>query len=368
MSRILGHKEFISLRDLSEPIGSKLVESYYLEYFDQVNEGKALDSVLNTFSKTLLGGFSRINLIDNIRKADLDIKKEIIEKKYKLRDDLDALEIKKDKARQAGDKPALIQIENEYDRKKKEYTSFVKMKTAQMDRGAKLMDKVIDGNERRKEYYDAGLADDEYELAQFEYELAKKKSEDAEEIKKLEDKFKDASKKADELIKSNDTASQKAKEIKVSSLSNIEDLKKKIGEKDASTLLVIKQKTSDRLEDAKDELIDVLKKVKEGIIKNNQSGKRGKVLTNSRVDKMVSLANEIDSLDNLSNLYAGVGKGRKSIDKSLSDSSVLSDIFSKINKAVSEGRDVKSGVTKEVIDITLNPSESSVESLIKKLS
>lgn len=366
MRKILSHRDFISLRDLSEPIGERLAESYYEDYVgNDISEKKALDSFVNNLSKSLLGGLSRINLIDNIRKGDLDIKKEIITKKYDLRDELDALEIKRNKARSAGSREALIQIENEIDKKKKEYAAFVKMKNAQMNKGSDLMHKVIDGNERRREYYETGLADDEYELTKFEYEMARKSSEDADEIKKLKSKFNDASRKADELITRISARKNKSSSIKDSDLSDIGELKKIIGNKDAGVLMDLRDKTAERSEDLKEKLVKILNDLRKEI-----SLKSGGNMKKIKADlaKATDIANEIDALENLYVLYSSVGRGKKSIDKKLSSTSSLTDIFSKINVAVTDGKDAQSGLTKDVIDISNNPTDSKIKSLTKKLS
>jgi hypothetical protein len=366
MRKILNHKDFISLRDLSEPIGESLLESYYTDYAEiDISEKKALDSLMNNLSKSLLGGLSRINLIDNIRKGDLDIKKEIITKKYELRDELDALEIKRNKARSAGSREALIQIENEIDKKKKEYSAFVKMKNAQMRKGADLMHKVIDGNDRRKEYYETGLADDEYELSKFEYEMARKSSEDSDEIKKLKAKFDEASKKADELISRISARKSASSSIKDSDLSDIGELKKIVGNRDAGVLMDLRDKTAERSEALKEELVDLLNSIKKEISMKNGGSKRK---INSALRKSTSIANEIDALENLYTLYSSVGRGKKSIDKKLSNTTSLTDIFSKINLAVTDGKDAQSGLTKEIIDLSNNPTDSKIKSLTKKLS
>lgn len=370
MAKILNHKEFLISRDLSESIDFNIRE-YLSDFSDnELNEAKALDSIKNFLSKNLLGDFSRINILDKIRKSNLEIRKGLITSRNKTEDQIDELLLKLDKVKQSGERGAVVHVEKEIERKKSEYSALVKNKKAQIDQGEKLAEKTIGDNERRKDYFEAGLAEDHLELTKFEYELAKKRSEDPDEIKNLEKRLSSASKKAESLVNKFKSQSEKKSDVQIGDveLADISVLKKKIKEKDADTVLKIKQKTLDRSKELKEKLKTYLSELAGRIKKSSNQGlKYNQNLLDKDLDKIYDLAGEIDACDNLVSLYSKMGQNKKEISGKIKDASSLSDLFNKMNNAILDGKDAQSGLTKEMLLIEVNPEVSQIESLIKKI-
>jgi hypothetical protein len=364
VKKILSHHDFLIIRDLTEPINSQEIEYINAE----LNEASALDSVKNFLSKNLLGDFSRINILDNIRKSDLAIKKELIEAKGKISDDLDFLGLKLDKIKKSGERGAIIQAENEMERKKNEYSSLVKLKKTQMEQGAKLAEKTIGNNQRRKDYYEAGLAEDAAELARFEYDFAKKRSEDADELKKLEKKLTSAESKADELVNRFKSQANKNKELNIDTkdLSNLQELRKIIKENDPDTIVKLKKKTEVRSEELKEQLKNYLKELLKKMKEARSKGVSYRQSSfNEDLKKIYGFSEEIDSCNNLIDVYTSMGNSRKEISGKIKDQPSLAELFKKINNAVSDNKNLTSEML--LLEIYPVPEIQQVESAIKKI-
>jgi hypothetical protein len=364
MKKILSHRDFLIIRDLTEPLNHSDVK--YIN--EQLNESSGLDSIKNFLSKNLLGGLSRLNILDDIRKNNLAINKELILAKDKISDDIDFLELKLDKTRGSGEKSAILQVQNEIERKKKEYSSLVKLRKTQIEKGLKLAEKTIGDNERRKEYFEAGLAEDASELAKFEYDNAKKRSEDAAEIRKLEKRLASAQSKAEELVNRFKAQANKNKELEIDEkdLSNITELKKVIKEKDPETIVKLKKKTQDRAKDLKKELKDYLEDLLKKMKHVNSKGVSYKQsYFDQDLQKIYGFSEEIDSCDNLIKLYSDLGNSRKEISSKIKDQPSLSELFKKINKAVSDDKNLTSEML--LLEIYPVPEIQQVESAIKKI-
>ena len=85
--------------------------------------------------------------------------------------------------------------------KSKEYESYKKMTETRIDKALETLKEAIKGNRRRNEYYQAGKAQDEVELAEFEYTLAKRRAASAGSNTSLAKSLSDDLKKKEEEIK-----------------------------------------------------------------------------------------------------------------------------------------------------------------------
>lgn len=366
MSRIKSHSQFLLERDLSQEVDQVILAEMLLEYYN-ISEGKALDTLKNSVSKALLGPFSRLSVIDTIRKGNLDIQKEIITKEYDLEDEILDLEGKIDELRGKGaSRNEIARIRTQIERKNKEFRSFVKMKREQMNKGMKLLEKTIGKNPRRKEYYEAGFIDDKYELAKFEYELAKKKSSDESVVKKLKDDLDATSKKAEAFVSKTKESSKKDASIKDQDLGDLSQIRKNVGTKDLSVVVSLREKSKKKINEIKSQMAKVLSEMKSFMAKSpsyDEVKKSGKI--SNGIKDLEEKANELDSLENLVSVYGEVISNKG---KDLSKESSLTALFSKINNAINDGNDAGSGVTKEVIDLKTDINLKEIGKLLKKLS
>lgn len=365
MKRILAHNQFLLERDLSQDVDQVLYAEMLMDYYE-LNEGKVLDTLKNSAEKTIFGAFSKLSIIDTIRKGNLDIQKDLVKKEYELDDDILDLEEKMETLRRSGGSGNEIKrISNQIDRKKKEFRAFVKLKREQMNKGLKLLEKAVGKKQRRKEYYEAGLMDDKYELAKFEYDYAKKKAETPKDVAKAKDKFDAISKKAEDLIKKAKSTAQEKSKMKSSELGDMASIRKKILNKDVGVINALKERTKEKSTDVRKEMGKILSELKSFLAKApsyeevKSSGKISK-----GIGDLVDKANEVDALDNLYSVYSSAISNKKSLD---SESS-LTNLFSKIGSAISDGNDAGSGITKEVLDIKSDVTLKKIGNLIKKLS
>jgi hypothetical protein len=368
MRKVLTHNNFLIERDLSEKVDELIMSELLSEYYS-LNESTALDTLKNVLSKGLLGPFSRITVIDTIRKGNLDAQKEIIKRDYDLDDEILKIKMKIDKiAPGPSSNSQISSLHSQVESKKKEYASFVKMKKEQMEKGMRLLEKTIGKNERRREYYEAGFLDDKYELAKYEYELAKLKTKDKEKLEKLQDKLDNAAEKVKDFT---DEAPKKVevRDISVKDLGDIAYLKKKVGSKDVETVRLLKSKTADRVDELKKEMLGSLRKM-EKFLETSPTWEQIKksAVVGLGINELKKRANELDSLRNLQRIYMDLLADKEKAKKDLNQESSLTDLMSKINAAILDGNDSKSGITQEVVDLSTKTELKKVKELITKLS
>jgi len=372
MNKIFKFEQYVEERDYFSPITNELREDVNLWFYEtSVNEG-LVDDIKNKLSKSFLGDFSKVSIIDDIRKANLEIEKEIIAKKYEFEDKLDALELKLSEVSRSGNRAPIQAAENEIARKKDEYRAYIKTKKIQMEKGLSLLSKAIDKNKRRKEYYEAGKAEDELNLANYEYEMAKKKSNSTKEIEKLRRSYEKAKVESRDLINKFQNAifptGTKSETIEIKDLSNPEKIKRKLSSKKSSDLLELKRKTADNIIKKKEELAKILEDLEAMVDKYTKSGLRLRdSLLNAEEKNALKIANEIDAEENLYSVYNSVGRTKEEIERKMEDSDKLRSLFTQINNAVDDSSDESSGYTKEIFLVFADPTSKNIKQAIKKI-
>jgi|688.fasta_scaffold145134_4 hypothetical protein len=372
MSKIFRFEQYLEERDYFSPAGEDLMEEIVLWNSEQsINEG-LFDTIKNKLSKSFLGDFSKVSAIDAIRKGNLEIEKDLVAKKYEYNDKLDALELKLAEVTRSGNRAAILATDNEIAKKRDEYRAYVKSKKIQMEKGLSLLSKAIDKNKRRKEYYEAGKAEDELNLANYEYEMAKKKSSSTKEVDRLKRSLEKARTDAESLIQrfqnSVSMPSVKSVEIEVKDLSNPVKIKKKLSSKQSSDFLELKNKTENNIDKKKEELAKSLEDLASMVEKYTKSGLSPKSSVLSDAEKKATeLANQIDAEVNLLNLYNGIGNTKEEIERKIKDSSKLKSLFSQINDAVKDAKDDSSGYTKEILVLFMDPTLKNLKQAIKKI-
>ena len=371
MSKIFKFEQYLEERDYFSPIGEELAEKIFTwDSEKSINEG-LFDTIKNKLSKSIFGDFSKVSAIDTIRNGNLEIEKDIVAKKYEYSDKLDALELKLAEVKRSGNRTAILAVENEISKKKEEYRTYIKSRKIQIEKGLSLLSKAIDKNKRRKEYYEAGKAEDELNLANYEYDMAKKKSNSSKEIDRLKKSLDKARTDAEILIQrfqNQVSSTPQFIDIEIKDLSDPVAIKKKLSSKRSSDLLELKKKTEKNIEDKKEELKKNLQELSNKIGTLNKSGLsvRSSVLSDKEKEA-TEIANEIDAEINLLNLYNGVGNTKQEIQKKMNDSSDLNSLFSKINDAVKDAKDDSSGYTKDILLAFSDPTVKNLNQTIKKI-
>lgn len=377
MEKIKGFNQFLDGRDFGSLVEESLSEEIRLWSDSVISESAFTDIIKNKLSKNFLGSFSKVGAIDKIRKANLDIEKELLTKKFEMRDKIDALELKLDEVRKRNNKAAVLSVENEIDKMKEEYKAFVKNKKAIMDKGMSLLSKSIAGNKRLKEYFKAGSAEDEIELSQFEYDLAKKKSSDASEIENLRKSLENAKKEADDIItrfsasaSTTPAQTKSTKTFKDSELIDISKINSVINSKEGEDILELAKSTFKNVKGKKADLKKILSDLASEIENYKKKGLNPQKAIDAKEKEATKLANALDASENLVRVYKNLGGDPDSVEKKLASQAELTKILGKINRAVMDGMDANSGTTSAVIaTFGGNPNLTSgdVKNIINKI-
>lgn len=377
MEKIKGFNQFLDGKDFNSPVEESLSEEIRLWNDSVISESAFTDIIKNKLSKSFLGSFSKVGAIDKIRKANLDIEKELLTKKFEMRDKIYALELKLDEVRKRNNKAAVLSVENEIDKMKEEYKAFVKNKKAIMDKGMSLLSKSISGSQRLKEYFKAGLAEDEIELSQFEYDLAKKKSSDAGEIENLRKSLENAKKEADDIITrftssaaSTSFQTKSTKTFKDSELIDISKINSVINSKEGEDILELAKSTYKNVKGKKADLKKILSELAVEIENYKKKGLNPQKAIDAKEKEATKLANALDASENLVRVYRNLGGDPNSVEKKLSSQAELTKILGKINQAIMDGMDANSGTTSEVIATfggTPNLTSGDVKNIINKI-
>jgi len=199
MNQIPNFQEFEEINPLHQKITPQIAESL-ADHFSQdeiVNEGGFFDSIKNTLSKTFFGSLSYLNVIDKVRSEVLKLEKELVTKRYAFRDEIESLRKDIKELSSSGNDSTLSKTKKTIELKRKEHETYENVVTTRIQKALEAVESAIKDNKRRREYYDAGKAQDELELAEFEYQIAKKRATSgSEDLKKLEAEIKKAKEEA----------------------------------------------------------------------------------------------------------------------------------------------------------------------------
>jgi hypothetical protein len=261
LNPIPSFQEFEENSPLNQKITPQIAESVadYFSQYETVNEAGFFDSIKNTLSKTFLGSLSYINIIDRVRTEVLKLEKETITKRYAFQDEMESLRRDLKVLSSSGNESSISNVQKTIDLKKKEHETYEKMTSARIEKALSALKDAIKGNKRRKEYYDAGKAQDELDLAEFEYSLAKKRSSiGSEELKKLESDLQKAKKEAleaqDSIKKSQEESTNSRKKAEEEGIKTLDtetpDFQKSLKTfKGTRSLILYLKKEKDKLED-----------------------------------------------------------------------------------------------------------------------
>ena len=269
MKQISNFQDFEQNSPLDEKITPQIAEALAI-YFSQeepVNEAGFFDSIKNTLSKTFLGSLSYLNIIDKVRAEVLKLEKESITKRYAFQDEIEALRKDLKELSSSGNEAVISKTEKTMELKKKEHEAFEKMTSSRIEKGLSALRDAIKDNKRRKEYYEAGKAQDELELAEFEYGLAKKRSSmGSEDLRKLEADLRKAKEEAQkaqlELKTSQENQSKSKKQAEEEGIKTLEsptpDFQKSLRSSKGTRALILylkaeKDKLEDKMHDVKND-------------------------------------------------------------------------------------------------------------------
>jgi len=358
MKNLPSFNDFKKYESLIETIDTELRDEFFsleaAETNHTINEGIFGDYLKNSLSKFFLGSLSRVGMIDKARKILVDLEIEAIGKRSDFEEMIEKLDSDIDELSSINDKEKINALIKDRDNKINELESFLKSHALKIKKAKDYINKVIDNNTRRRDYFEAARADDEITLAELEYKLAKNKADDSL-IKKFEEKIKEKKKEAEEKaqdlkdkmdIKSE--TEQKSNSIDDLSLDSEAEKRKIAGRKGKDII----QRKKELEKDIADLRADIERKLTtlEKRIGTNPDKVSKSYIEKTKIE-LFELCSALDAKKNLLKLFRDLGKTESDIDKKLVKEPEFTKIANLINQGIIDGKDANSGTKKIISDI-----------------
>jgi DNA repair exonuclease SbcCD ATPase subunit len=327
------------------------------EPYHSVNEGQLMNVVKNSLSKFFLGSMSRVSMIDQARKIILDLELDIVEKKDEFERAIEKLDSQIDSLTKMGDKDKILSVEKERETKAREIEAYLKAQKLKIKKSKDVALKLVDGNSRRKEYLDAGYAEDEIAIAELEYKLAQERAEDQSKLadykEKVESARKEAEEKARDINNKTEKDNEKKEETKETSQEDLsvdpEKEKRKIASRKGKDLIQRKNELEKEIADLRSDIERKLNQFESKVARRSKSV-NAKYIESVKIE-LLELSSALDAKENLLKLFRGLGKTENEISQVLSKESDFTKIANKINQGIVDGEDANSGTKKIISDL-----------------
>lgn len=376
MKNLPSFNEFKKYDDLLESVDPRLVHE--LNSLDRVNpqhsvnEGQLMNVLKNNLSKFFLGSMSRISMIDQARKIILDLELDIVEKKDEFERAIEKLDSQIDGLSRIGDKEKIVALSKERETKAKEMEAYLKAQKLKIKKSKDVASKLADDNARRKQYLNAGYAEDEIAIAELEYKLAVERSEDQSKISEYKDKIeaakKDAEEKARDINDKTEADIEKREDSKEPGDLSLdpEKEKKKIASRKGKDLIQRKNELEKEIADIRSEIERKLNVLGSKISKSSK-GISDKGMEAAKYN-LLELSSALDAKENLLKIFRGIGKTESEISKVLSKESDFTKIANRINQGILDGEDANSGTKKIITDLFSNVNSETIKKAKSKLN
>jgi DNA repair exonuclease SbcCD ATPase subunit len=366
MKNLPSFQEFNEYDSLFESASSKQVRDLMdlkpINVNISLHEGKALDLIKNNLSKFFLGKYSKLSVIDQARQVLTQLEIDLIEKKNQFEDSIEAIESQIDEIRGSGDKQRLESLIKDKTNKIKEFESYEKTANLKIKKAKDIVRDVIDGNPRRRKYYEAGRSEDEISIAELQYNMAKNKSDESE-LKRYEDKVKKAKKDAEQKVeelksemqskddenkKSTDETQEKIKLLRI----DPEKEKKKITSRKGKDIL-------DRIEELETSIVKLRTRLERKLNMIEKRAQSSRPIPESFIEnkklELLSLSATIDAQRNLLSIFRKLGKTERDITKKLLSPEIISKVLDQVNKGIDDGQNVNTGLKRIISSIFTDP-------------
>jgi hypothetical protein len=356
MKNIPSFKQFNENYSLLESADSRLESMYYdlkneasiEESLVTINEGLFGNMLKNWASKTFLGplGLSKVKYIDKARDIHLGLELQLLAKKDDYETSLEKYNEEMDKLSSdvEGDKPRIEAIKKKIEEEKRTFDAYAKSQRLKIEKAKEVIEAAIDGNERRRVYADAGMAEDKIILAEKEYDYAKKRS-SSEDLDELSDRIKTLRSNLEEKIekfkKSEEKKDKKEEEI-------TKDQKEIMGDPIAKRIIDKVKKIRpkgiiDITEDVKKDIATLEadeERLKEEI--KRKSSTAGKIQKEKYRKRLRIIQAEIEGRKKQLEVLRGLGKDSITITKNLKNPKKSQEVLDKIAEIDMEAESEKS--------------------------
>ncbi len=359
MKNIPSFKQFNQNYSLLESADSRLETMYYNlksrisidESLVPINEGLFGNMLSNWASKTFLGplGLSKVSYIDKARKVYLGLELDLLKKKNEYETKLEGYNEEMDKLSSdvEADKPRMEAINKKVEDEKNTIETYIKAQKLKIESAKDVIEAAIDGNERRRVYAEAGMAEDKIVLADKEYDYAKKRAKSTGELDVLTDKIKklraDLEEKVNKFKESEENKSKKEEEI-------TKDQKETVGDPIAKRIIekvkgVKTRGIIDLTEDIKKDIATLEadhERVTEEMKKKDKAGNLNKNLRAKYKSKLKVIEAETEGRKKQLEVLRGLGKDSITITRNLKNPKKSQEVLDKIAEIDMESESEKS--------------------------
>jgi hypothetical protein len=347
MKNIPSFKQFNENYSLLESADSELESLYYDlkqginidESLAPINEGLFGNMISNWASKTFLGplGLSKVSYIDKARNIYLGLELDLLKKRDSYESNLEEYNTEMDKLSPdvEADKPRSEAINKKINDEKAAFEAYVKAQKLKIESAKDIIEAAVDGNERRRSYADAGMAEDKITIADKEYTYAKKRAKSTEELDVLTDKIKklrdDLEEKVNRFKKTEEEKAKKEEEITKDQKGTVGDpMAKRIIEKvkGVKTRGII-----DITEDIKKDIATLEaehERVTEEMVKKRKAKKLNDTARDNYKKKLKIVAAEIEGRKKQLEVLSGLGKDSITITRNLKNPKKSQEVLDKI--------------------------------------
>ena len=346
MKNIPSFKQFNQNYSLLESADSELESLYYelkkeinIDESLAINEGLFGNMISNWASKTFLGplGLSKVSYIDKARNIYLGLELDLLKKKDSYESKLEEYSTEMDKlsSEVEADKPRMEAIKKKLDVEKTSFETYVKAQKLKIESAKDIIEAAVDGNERRRSYADAGMAEDKIIIADKEYDYAKKRAKSTEELDVLTDKIKklrnDLDEKVNKFKKTEEEKSKKEEEI-------TKDQKVIVGDPMAKRIIekvkgIRTKGIIDITEDLKKDIATLeaeRERVEEEMKKKDKAGNLNKNLRAKYKSKIKVIEAETEGRKKQLEVLRGLGKDSITISRNLKNPKKSQEVLDKI--------------------------------------
>jgi len=346
MKNIPSFKQFNENYSLLESADSELESLYYnlkkeinIDESLAINEGLFGNMISNWASKTFLGplGLSKVSYIDKARNIYLGLELDLLKKRDSYESKLEEYSTEMDKlsSEVEADKPRMEAIKKKLDVEKTSFETYVKAQKLKIESAKDIIEAAVDGNERRRSYADAGMAEDKIIIADKEYDYAKKRAKSTEELDVLTDKIKklrnDLEEKVKDFKKTEEEKSKKEEEI-------TKDQKVIVGDPIAKRIIekvkgIRTKGIIDITEDLKKDIATLEaehERVTEEMVKKRKAGKLNDTARDNYKKKLKIIAAEIEGRKKQLEVLRGLGKDSITITRNLKNPKKSQEVLDKI--------------------------------------
>ena len=358
MKNIPSYKQFNENYSLLESADRHLETMYRdlkemanIEESSAINEGLFGNMLKNWASKTLLGplGLSKVSYIDKARDLHLGLQLQLLKKRNEHETKLIGYNAEMDKLSDEveADKPRMEAVKKKVEDENSAFEAYVKAQKLKIEHAENVIEAAIDGNERRRVYADAGMAEDKIILAEKEYDYAKKIASSKETLDELTDKIKklrsDLEQKIEKFKSTEEKKSKKDEEL-------TDDQKNTVSDPFAKRIIdrvkAMKPKgIIDLTEDIKKDIATLeadYERLEEEMKKKNKAGRLNKNAIASYKSKLKVIEAETEGRRKQLEVLRGLGKDSITINRNLKNPKKSQAVLDKIAEIDMEAESEKS--------------------------